>query len=109
MINPEAAVLLIAFNRPDLLFQSLTKLHNSNRTIYISVDGPRHEEDQSSVGQTRNLARKFKQDQVNFGEVHLMFHETNLGCKVAVQSAIDWIFDSEEHAIVLEDDIFFTD
>jgi hypothetical protein len=55
------------------------------------------------------LAKKFKQDQVNFGKVHLMLHETNLGCKVAVQSAIDWIFESEKNAIVLEDDIFFTD
>lgn len=109
MSNPQAPVLLIGFNRPDLISQSLSKLLNSSRTIYISVDGPRHKQDQASVNQTTNLAEKFKQDQVNFGKVHLMFHETNLGCKVAVQSAIDWIFESEINAIVLEDDIFFTD
>jgi hypothetical protein len=105
----EAPVLLIGFNRPDLLSRSLEKLGNSRRDIYISVDGPRNERDFKAVNATKDLAREFQKNQRGSGSVNLMLHDTNLGCKVAVQQAIDWIFESESKAIILEDDIFFDD
>jgi hypothetical protein len=102
-------VLFIGFNRPDLLSKSLEKLQYSKRTIYISIDGPRHEHDLVAVSESKKLATDFKNNQKGHGAVHLLLHDSNLGCKKAVQKAIDWIFDEEETAIILEDDIFFTD
>ena len=37
-------------------------------------------------------------------EVKTLFRENNLGCKVAVSSAIDWFFEQVEEGIILEDD-----
>ena len=37
-------------------------------------------------------------------EVHTLFRDNNLGCKVAVSSAITWFFSQEEYGIILEDD-----
>jgi hypothetical protein len=37
-------------------------------------------------------------------EVKTLFREKNLGCRVAVSSAIDWFFENEEEGIILEDD-----
>ena len=38
-------------------------------------------------------------------EVKTLFRKKNLGCKLAVSSAIDWFFENEEEGIILEDDI----
>ena len=37
-------------------------------------------------------------------EVKTLFRESNLGCKYAVSSAIDWFFENEAEGIILEDD-----
>jgi len=37
--------------------------------------------------------------------VKTLFRDSNLGCKVAVSSAIDWFFAQEDEGIILEDDI----
>lgn len=37
-------------------------------------------------------------------EVKTLFREHNLGCRVAVQTAIDWFFAHENEGIILEDD-----
>jgi hypothetical protein len=37
-------------------------------------------------------------------EVKTLFRENNLGCRVAVSTAIDWFFKNEEMGIILEDD-----
>lgn len=37
-------------------------------------------------------------------DVMTNFHEKNLGCRVAVSSAIDWFIEHEEEGTILEDD-----
>ena len=37
-------------------------------------------------------------------EVKTLFRDKNLGCKIAISSAIDWFFEHEEMGIILEDD-----
>jgi hypothetical protein len=41
--------------------------------------------------------------------VKLLTRQSNLGCKEAVRSAIDWAFETEQRLIILEDDISFKD
>jgi len=107
--NSETAILLIFFNRPDLASFSLNKLAESKRNVYIAIDGPRNSSDEPYVQECIALAESFAERYSRLNAVKLLIRESNLGCKVAVRSAIDWAFETEEKLIILEDDISFTD
>jgi len=109
LLNSQTAILLIFFNRPDLVKISLERLKGSNRNIYISLDGPRNESDQPLVNECISLGETFAQEYSGAGAVKLLVHKSNLGCKEAVRGAIDWAFEVEERLIILEDDISFQD
>jgi hypothetical protein len=98
------SVLVIAFNRPDLLEIQFESLQNSGvKRIYVSIDGPRnsHPGDVRLVEQCRSLALD-----IDWAiEVHTLFHQDNLGCGKGVTSAIDWFFGHVERGIILEDDV----
>ncbi len=107
MISTQTAVLLIFFNRPDLAQISLINLKDSNRNVYISIDGARNSLDEPHVQECIALAKNFAKVHSGVGAVKLLAHESNLGCKEAVRSAIDWAFETEDRLIILEDDISF--
>ncbi|HIK36129.1 MAG TPA: glycosyltransferase family 2 protein [Thermosynechococcus sp. M98_K2018_005] len=70
--------------------------------LYVAADGPRaHRKGEvEKVRQVREIAT-----QVDWPcEVKTLFREKNLGCKVAVSSAISWFFEHEEQGLILEDD-----
>lgn len=100
----KSAVLVIGFNRPDLLRQVIESLRApAPRRIYVAVDGPRPnrpgEED-------RVLACRELVDLIDWAaEVQTLFQEENLGCGHGVTAAISWFFESETEGIILEDDI----
>jgi hypothetical protein len=104
MRHNNTAVLIIGFNRPDLLEKLLCVLPKF-RKIYISIDGWRNDMEKLSVIECRNIARNFQQARSD-NPVKLLFSDTNLGCKLGVTSAINWIFSFEESAIILEDDVY---
>ena len=95
-------ILFLIFNRPDTTRQ----VFESIRTIkplylFIAADGPRNKEDKELCEQTRKIIL----DNINWNcEVKILFREKNLGCKLAVSSAIDWFFENVEQGIILEDD-----
>jgi hypothetical protein len=103
-MNPiEVPVLVLGFNRPNLtrsLIQCLSEVR-PNR-IYFAVDGPRtgNIQDVQLVAEVKSIALEIDWP----CEIHTLFREQNLGLKNAVIEAIDWIFQSEEQAIILEDD-----
>ncbi len=109
MYNSETAILLIFFNRPDLANFSLNKLAESKRNIYIAIDGPRNSSDKPYVQECTALAEAFAERYSRLNAVKLLIRESNLGCKIAVRSAIDWAFETEERLIILEDDISFSE
>ena len=48
--SEDIPVLLILFNRPDQAKKLLFQIKKNNiRNLYISIDGPRHEEDESNI------------------------------------------------------------
>ncbi len=97
-------VLLIAFNRPDLLVQVIDRLRSVEPTaIYFAVDGARADrpEEKAKVDACRVLAAAFDWP----CEVKTLFHEKNLGCGLGVSTAITWFFANVERGIILEDDI----
>ena len=97
-------VLLIGFNRPDIIKLNLENLSQfSILKMYVAVDGPRshvHGEDQK-VNQVIDWVKK-----IDFcDEVEYRINEVNKGCEITESSAISWVLEKEEYVIVLEDDI----
>ena len=100
----QAPLLFLVFNRPDTTEQVLKaiKAYRPER-LYVACDGPR-------PGRTGEEEAVLKVRQCIAGAVdwpcslQTLYRDTNLGCKKAVSSALDWFFENEEAGIVLEDD-----
>lgn len=97
------AILFLVFNRPDNTAKVFDAIRNVRPDrLYIASDGPR--DDRLGESETVSLVRSIA-SQVDWPcEVKLLYREKNLGCKVAVSSAISWFFQSESEGIILEDD-----
>jgi hypothetical protein len=100
----KSAVLVIAFNRPDLLSECLASIPQDGRKIYISIDGARYPEENRIVSDSLSIAAGYKE---SIGEDLVLIRSTdfNQGCKYGVFNAIDWAFEFEDTLIILEDDI----
>jgi len=101
--KPCPAVLFIVFNRPDTttqVFQAIRAARPSR--LYVAADGarPHRSGEQAVVDEVRRIAT-----QIDWPcELVTLFRDTNLGCKRAVSSAIDWFFEQESEGVILEDD-----
>ena len=97
-------VLLIGFNRPDTISQVFEKIRQAKPSkLYVSIDGPRIEKEGEAelVNQVKEIVKKVDwQCDVNY-----RFLDKNKGAEINVSSAISWVFEKEEYAIILEDDI----
>lgn len=102
--NVEIPVLLIGFNRPDLIEKNLENLRRQNiRNLYLTIDGPRdgREDDLQKIEQVKDLVKA-----IDFcPNVHLKIRDKNVGCEVNVSEGIAWVLENEEYVIVLEDDV----
>lgn len=98
------AVLLIAFNRPDLVQMCLEAIAEAKpRRLYVAIDGPRptHPDDSQLIEESRQVVTQG----VHWPcEVFVRMRSENLGCRVGVVDALDWFFTREEEGIILEDD-----
>jgi len=98
------SVLVIGFNRPDLLSMQFESLRNSGvKQLYVAIDGARgnNSVDAKLVEECRSLTLG-----VDWADaVHTLFQQENLGCGKGVTSAIDWFFGCVERGIILEDDV----
>jgi len=96
-------VLFLIFNRPDTTQQVFNEIRKAKpEELFIAADGPRDNrpDDIENCKKTREIIR-----QVDWNcNVSTLFRDNNLGCKLAVSSAIDWFFSQVEEGIILEDD-----
>lgn len=96
-------VVFIIFNRPDTtkrVFAEIAKARPPK--LLVIADGPRadHPDDAEKCAAVRAII-----DGVDWDcEVLTNYSDVNLGCKRRVSSGLDWVFDTVEEAIVLEDD-----
>ncbi len=96
-------ILFIVFNRPkttQIVFEAIRKI--KPRKMFIAADGPRSGNMSDST--LCESVRKISLDIDWPCEVKTLFRQSNLGCKMAVSSAIDWFFENVEEGIILEDD-----
>ncbi|MES2727174.1 MAG: nucleotide-diphospho-sugar transferase [Bacteroidota bacterium] len=96
-------ILFLIFNRPEttqLVFNAIRATKPTK--LYIAADGPRKDKvgEDKLCEQTKAIIK-----QVDWEcNVQTLFRENNLGCRIAVSSAISWFFENEEQGIILEDD-----
>jgi hypothetical protein len=103
MKNKTAPVLLIIFNRPEMVVNLVNQIREAKPAkLYISSDGPRPDrpEEYELCYENRNIANQIDWD----CEVKTLFHDQNLGTRYALIGAIDWFFEHEEEGIILEED-----
>jgi len=102
-ITLTSPVLFLIFNRPETTQQVFFAIRKAKPPrLYVAADGPRSDypDDAESCEIARSIATNVDWD----CEVKTLFRETNLGCGLAVTSAIDWFFEQESEGMILEDD-----
>ena len=98
-----APILFLIFNRPDTTQRVFNEIRRARPTkLFVAADGPR----KNKEGETGKCqAARDVVSQVDWDcKVYKLFRDKNLGCKIAVSSAIDWFFENVEEGIILEDD-----
>jgi len=95
-------ILLLFFNRKDSILQLIESLQSIKpTTLYLACDGARNSEELLIVDELRRLVL----DKINWDcKFETRFLNKNLGCKLAVHSAVQWFFNNIDEGIVLEDD-----
>lgn len=97
-------VLLIGFNRPDVIKQSLDYVRKAKpQKLYVAIDGPRINKkgEDLLVAEVRKIVKNIDWE----CETHYKFSDVNQGAEIIVSSAVSWVLENEEYVIVLEDDI----
>lgn len=99
------AVLFLVFNRLDTTKEVFAQIRQAKPPrIYLASDGARKDKD-GELEVVENI-RDYILKNIDWDcEVKTLLRDENLGCKVAVSSAIDWFFEYEEMGIILEDDV----
>jgi len=99
----QTSVVFLIFNRPDTtarVFETIRRAQPPR--LFVIADGPRpdHPSDAEKCATARSVI-----DQVDWDcEVLTNYADTNLGCGRRVSSGLDWVFETVEEAIILEDD-----
>lgn len=96
-------VAFIIFNRLDTTKRVFAEIAKARpQKLLVIADGPRsdHPDDAAKCAAVRAVI-----DGVDWDcEVLKNYSDVNLGCKRRVSSGLDWVFDTVEEAIILEDD-----
>lgn len=100
-------ILFCCYNRLDMIKKSLDIIRNIEcKKIYISIDGPKNDEIEKNINQ--EIIKYITSIQFK-SNTEFLIRKENLGCKIAISSAIDWFFSNEESGIILEEDLLPTD
>ena len=96
-------VLLLAFNRPEQTRQVFNSIREAQpQKLYVAVDAPREgrEDDIVNCEEVKKIVQS-----VDWPcETHYWFRDKNLGCSRSGYLAWDWVFQSEDRMIFIEDD-----
>ena len=99
----EVPVLLLTFNRPDLVEKQLVLLSQIKPNyLFVFSDGPRQgsNSDFEKVSSCREILNNINWE----CKIFKKFENKNLGCGKGVSSAISWFFSNIEEGIIIEDD-----
>ncbi|MCL1467692.1 glycosyltransferase family 2 protein [Argonema galeatum] len=96
-------VAFLVFNRPDTTEKVFERIREAKPPkLLVVADGPRA--DKEGEAEKCALVRAVI-DRVDWDcEVFKNYSNTNMGCKRRISSGLDWVFNTVEEAIILEDD-----
>ena len=104
-------IIIIAFNRANILYEAINSLKKSALSHQIPVlffiDGARNQNDLINIARTVNVAKDFLRNRNQNIKSHdrLYISNKNMGLSYSVTNAIDETFKNFESALILEDDI----
>ncbi|MEE9369169.1 MAG: hypothetical protein V3V05_09980 [Pontiella sp.] len=98
-------IAFIIFNRPDCTRLSFERIREAKpQKLYLIADGPRESkpDEVALCNETRSLV----EEMINW-DCHVLknYSDENLGCRRRVISGLNWVFNYEDSAIIMEDDI----
>ena len=95
----KSPVLFLIFNRPDTTIRVFNEIRAAKPSrLYIAADGPRADREGEILRCNEALSVI---SQIDWDcKVEQLIRTSNLGCKNAVSSAIDWFFENEEEGII---------
>ena len=101
----QVPILFILYNRLDTTRQAFAKIREVRpKKLYIACDGPK--KDKEGDREKVEAVREWVLGAVDWDcQVKTRFSEENQGCRYGPANAISWVFENEEEAIILEDDI----
>ncbi|MGB3239254.1 MAG: glycosyltransferase family 2 protein, partial [Geitlerinemataceae cyanobacterium] len=96
-------VALLIFNRPDTTEKVFETIRQAKPPkLLVVADGPRS--DRPGEAEKCAEARAIV-DRIDWEcQVFQNYSDTNLGCRYRVASGLNWVFETVEEAIILEDD-----
>ena len=103
MAKQSVPILFTVFNRKDTAEKVFDQIKRYKpKHLFVAADGPRKHitGEAEKCKEVRDLFNNINWD----CELHTLFRDENLGCGVAMSSAISWFFDNVEAGIILEDD-----
>ncbi len=102
--NRDLPILIIGFNRPDLVGSLIKELREIRpNKVFVAIDGPRDRNDRDNLDVilSREMVREIDWDCV----VLTNFASTNFGAGYWPKKAVDWALSLEPKILVLEDDV----
>ena len=96
-------IVSIVYKRLDKTIQVYNRIREIRPAkLYIIADGPKTLEDKEKVLQVRDFIDHF----IDWPcEIHRRYAEKNIGLRNGIPSGLNWVFENEEKAIILEDDV----
>ena len=99
-------VVMIVYRRLDLTKQVFSRIREVRpKELYIIADGPRSESEKEAVQSVRDYIDSHIDWDCN---VHRNYATENYGLRYRMPSGTDWVFETADKAIFLEDDVYPT-
>ena len=103
--KPLAPILVVAFNRPYHLSETLLALSKNylskKSKLYVSIDGPKNKEDVEK----QKIDKHIKENILNFKEVKIFKNEENKGLALNITESIEKVLKEHKKIILVEDDL----
>jgi hypothetical protein len=100
-LNIIVPIVFIIYKRPEQTMRVFQAIREAKPTkLYVIADGPKNNDDLKKCLETRKILDFIDWECI----VKNNYSETNLGLKKRIVSGLDWVFEQEEMAIILEDD-----
>ncbi|MGB3512759.1 MAG: glycosyltransferase family 2 protein [Microcoleaceae cyanobacterium] len=99
----QTPVAFLVFNRPEVTEKVFAEIRKAKPSqLLVVADGPRLEKtgEIEKCEAVRSIIEKVDWD----CQVYKNYSDVNLGCKLRVSSGLNWVFETVETAIILEDD-----